>query len=224
MRTTLTLDDDVAERLQNQARAARKPFKSVVNEMLRLALNLRTEPTPRRALVWRDALENGDRIREHLGVSRSPGRPRRSMILLDASLLIYAYDHSSPFQQSIRQWLDRMIKTEPVIGLPWISILAFLRITTHSALANCQSFGLAAAIIDDWLALPNVRVISPGAGHWPILMRTASEAQARGAFVTDAALAALAIETGATLCSHDKGFRRFPGSSSWTHWRPDARL
>ena len=133
------------------------------------------------------------------------------MILLDANLLIYAYDHSSPFQQPTRRWLDGMIETQPVIGLPWISILAFLRITTHPALATCQSFGLAAAIIEDWLALPNVRIIAPGANHWPILKRTATEAQARGAFVTDAALAALAIETGATLCSHDKGFRRFPG-------------
>ena len=133
------------------------------------------------------------------------------MILLDANLLIYAYDHSSPFQQSTRQWLDAMIETQPVIGLPWISILAFLRITTHPALATCQSFGLAAAIIEDWLALPNVRIIAPGESHWPILKRTATEAQARGAFVTDAALAALAIETGATLCSHDKGFRRFHG-------------
>ena len=133
------------------------------------------------------------------------------MILLDANLLIYAYDHSSRFQQSTRLWLDRMIETEPVIGLPWISILAFLRITTHPALATCQSFVLAAAIVDDWLALPNVRVIAPGARYWQLFKRTASEAQARGTFVTDAALAALAIETGATLCSHDKGFRRFPG-------------
>ena len=73
-----------------------------------------------------------------------------------------------------------MIETQPVIGLPWISVLAFLRITTHPAPATCQSFGLAAAIVDDWLALPNIRVIGPGANHWPILKRTAGEAQARG--------------------------------------------
>lgn len=133
------------------------------------------------------------------------------MILLDANLLIYAYDRSSPFQQATRRWLDSMVETEPVIGLPWISILAFLRITTHASLAMSQPLDLATAIVDDWLALPNIRAIGPGAGHWPILRRTATEAQARGAFVTDAALAALAIETGATLCSHDKGFRRFPG-------------
>jgi toxin-antitoxin system PIN domain toxin len=133
------------------------------------------------------------------------------MILLDANLLIYAYDSSSPFQQPTRRWLEQVIGSEPVIGLPWISILAFLRITTHPALATAQPFTVAAAIIDDWLALPNVRVIAPGANHWPNLKRIATEAQARGVFVTDAALAAMAIENGALLCSHDKGFRRFAG-------------
>ena len=54
MRTTLTLDDDVAERLQDQARASGGTFKSVVNEMLRLALNVRAEPAPVRALAWRE--------------------------------------------------------------------------------------------------------------------------------------------------------------------------
>jgi hypothetical protein len=76
------------------------------------------------------------------------------MILLDANLLIYAYDNSSRFQQQTRQWLDRMIATEPVIGVPGISILAFLRITTHPALPICLQFAVASAIIDDWLACP----------------------------------------------------------------------
>jgi hypothetical protein len=55
-----------------------------------------------------------------------------------------------------------MIETQPVIGLPWIKVPAFLGITTHPALANRQSLEIAAAIIDDWIALPNVRVIGSG--------------------------------------------------------------
>ena len=54
MRTTLTLDDDVAERLQSQARDSGQSFKSAVNQMLRLALNVRTEPNTARVLVWRE--------------------------------------------------------------------------------------------------------------------------------------------------------------------------
>ena len=133
------------------------------------------------------------------------------MILLDANLLIYAYDRSSRFHAATRKWVDEMIATEPLIGLPMISILAFIRITTHPALLASQSFELAIAIVDDWLALPNVRVVTEGERYWTILKKVASEGQARGAFVTDAALAALAIENGATLCSNDKGFRRFHG-------------
>jgi hypothetical protein len=54
MRTTLTLDEDVAERLQSQAQSSGESFKSLVNGMLRLALNMRSAPAPRRALVWRE--------------------------------------------------------------------------------------------------------------------------------------------------------------------------
>jgi hypothetical protein len=54
VRTTLTLDEDVAERLQNRSRISGRPFKSVVNEMLRLGLNIRTEPAARRSLIWRN--------------------------------------------------------------------------------------------------------------------------------------------------------------------------
>jgi toxin-antitoxin system PIN domain toxin len=133
------------------------------------------------------------------------------MILLDANLLIYAYDSSSPFHHATREWLERAIESQPVIGLPWISLLAFLRITTHPRLRSPQSFDLAAAVVDDWLALPNVRTVQPGDRHWTILRKIATDGQARGSLVTDAALAALAIEYGATLCSNDRGFSRFPG-------------
>lgn len=41
MRTTLTLDEDVAERLKAEARRSGKPFRAVVNECLRVALSNR---------------------------------------------------------------------------------------------------------------------------------------------------------------------------------------
>lgn len=133
------------------------------------------------------------------------------MILLDANLLIYAYDRRSPFHKAARNWIERVLDTEPVIGLPWITLMAFMRITTHIASPVPQSIELAAAIVDDWLARPNVRTVGPGERHWEILRSTATEGQARGALFTDAALAALAIEYGATLCTADRGFARFPG-------------
>jgi uncharacterized protein len=133
------------------------------------------------------------------------------MILIDANLLIYAYDESSPFHQRSKEWLGDVFEREPVIGLPWISILAFLRLTTSSVARFAQPLDLAAAIVDDWLARPNVRTVGPGERHWDILKRVAADGQARGPLLTDAALAALAIEYGATLYTADRGFARFAG-------------
>lgn len=44
MRTTLTLDEDVAARVKAEARRSGKPFKVVVNDLLRAALSLRRKP------------------------------------------------------------------------------------------------------------------------------------------------------------------------------------
>lgn len=133
------------------------------------------------------------------------------MILIDANLLIYAYDESSPFHWQAREWLSNVLETEPLIGLPWISILAFLRLTTSSVARFVQPLELATAIVDDWLARPNVQIVGPGERHWEILKRVSAAGQARGALCTDAALAALAIEYGATLYTADRGFARFAG-------------
>jgi toxin-antitoxin system PIN domain toxin len=69
----------------------------------------------------------------------------------------------------------------------------------------------AAGIVDSWLEHPAIRLVQPSERHWPILSRLLPDAQARGALVMDAHLAALAIEHGATLYSSDRDFRRFSG-------------
>ena len=133
------------------------------------------------------------------------------MVLIDANLLIYAYDESSPYQRQARVWLETQFNDEPVVGLPWVSVLAFLRIVTHPNLPSPSSFTAASNTVDDWLAQDNVKLIVPGPRHWSILRTLSIDAQARGGFVTDAHLAALAIENGAALCTNDAGFRRFKG-------------
>jgi len=54
MRTTLTLDEDVARRLKAVARKTGRPFKTVVNENLRRGLDRgEGEPAPRFVVVTR---------------------------------------------------------------------------------------------------------------------------------------------------------------------------
>lgn len=134
------------------------------------------------------------------------------MKLVDANLLIYAYDRSSPRHEPARRWLQEAFSgTEPV-RLAWVTLLAFLRITTHPrAFENPLAMGEAASFVDEWLVQPPVGILAPGERCWEILRRLLPAAQVRGPLVMDAYLAALAMEHGATLCTSDRDFTRFEG-------------
>ena len=148
------------------------------------------------------------------------------MRLLDANLLLYAYDASSPFHSRARTWFEELLSGLDPVWLPWSSIHAFLRIGTNPRiLENPFSVDEAASIVDEWLEHPSVSILEPGARYWPILSRMLPAAQARGNLVMDAHLAALAIEHGATLLSTDRDFTRFDGlrwvnpleEAGWVH-------
>lgn len=135
------------------------------------------------------------------------------MILVDANLLLYAYNTSSEHHGGARRWLEGLLsRPQQPIGLPWATVLAFLRISTNSrAFPSPYSIAEAASFVSDWLANPAVTLLGPGERHWPILSSLLSTAQIRGPLVTDAHLAALAIEHGAVLYTTDRDFARFPG-------------
>jgi toxin-antitoxin system PIN domain toxin len=134
------------------------------------------------------------------------------MILCDANLLLYAYDASSSAHEASRQWLEATLSGVEPVGLPWNSLLAFLRISTNPrAVTRPLALAEATAIVSSWLELPLVLIPAPGPRHWEILERVVRSAQARGPLVTDAHLAALAIEHGALLASTDRDFTRFEG-------------
>jgi toxin-antitoxin system PIN domain toxin len=133
------------------------------------------------------------------------------MTIIDANLLIYFYNEASTRHRRAATWLDSLINSTEQIGLPWITLWAFLRLSTSPRvlprpLAPDEAF----AIVRDWTEQPDVIVIHPGPRHAAILERLVTGTGARASMVTDAALAALAIENGATLASADYDFRRFP--------------
>ena len=135
------------------------------------------------------------------------------MILVDANLLLYAYNTSSEHYDRARRWLEELLsKPQQPVGLPWATILAFLRISTNSrAFPHPYSISEAASFVSDWLATPAVTLLAPGERHWSVLSGLLPAAQIRGPLVTDAHLAALAIEHGAVLYTTDRDFARFPG-------------
>lgn len=134
------------------------------------------------------------------------------MTLVDANVLIYAIDADSPHHGPARRWLEAALSGATPVGLPWVVILAFLRLTTRPGILH-QPLPLerALAFVDEWLAQPCVRVVAPGEGHWPVLRKLVRDSGTAGNLTSDAHLAALAIELGASICSTDADFERFPG-------------
>lgn len=134
------------------------------------------------------------------------------MILLDANLLLYAYDGTGRHHEAARTWLERTLSHEPDVRLGVVTLLAFVRISTdprvfEQPLDPTDAIGIVAGI----LARPNVSLASPGDRHWRLLADVATAGQARGPMLMDAHLAALALEHGAVLATTDRDFRRFAG-------------
>lgn len=134
------------------------------------------------------------------------------MIVLDANLLIYAYSTASPEHENARKWVEDAFSGDTLIGLPWPTISAFIRILTNANLPGARfSTREMATIVQEWVELPNVRLLSPSERHWPIFRKMLLEGQARGPMTADAQLAALTVEYGGTLYTTDRDFSRFPG-------------
>ena len=134
------------------------------------------------------------------------------MILVDANLLLYAYFPRAEQHERARVWLEEALSGPEPVGLSWSTILAFLRLgTSPRVFERPLSSAEAEAIVSSWLAEPAVTLVGPGERYWEILRGLLVDDQVTGPLVSDAALAALAIEHGATLASTDRDFVRFGG-------------
>src|SRR6266498_1165820 len=169
MRTTVTLDDDVAAALERRRRA---------------------------------------------GVA---GRPHGTLMLVDANLLLFAVDQASPFHEAAAEWLSGVLNGPTRVGFPWPVLSAFVRISTHPrASENPLSPEEAWRFADAWLACETAWVPNPTDRHAEIFRTLVVSYQLRGNLVSDAHLAALAIEHGLTVCSADTDFARFR-EARWTN-------
>jgi toxin-antitoxin system PIN domain toxin len=133
------------------------------------------------------------------------------VILPDINLLVYAVDTTSPLHAGTRRWWDDVLSSSETVGLCYPSVLGFVRLTTHrSVFESPLDIDAGLAMVQNWLAEPNVTLLAPTARHWPILAELLGTA--RGAnLTTEAHLAAHAIEHGCTLYSNDRDFGRFEG-------------
>lgn len=137
------------------------------------------------------------------------------MILVDANLLVYAHAGNFPQHTRAKAWLDEQINGTAPVGLPWPSLLAFVRLVSNPRVFE-RPVSVAAAWqqVEEWLRQESVWIPLPTVRHAEVLAPVMRLAEGRANLVADAHLAALAIEHGLTLCSADRDFARFP-SLAW---------
>ena len=138
-------------------------------------------------------------------------------MLVDANVLLYAVDRSSPFHDAASSWLTERLNGPIRVGLPWQSLIAFLRISTHPRASQSPlTPDEARSHVDDWLLAEATWTPVPGPRHGEILLDLVGRYQLRGNLVSDAHLAALALEHGLTMVSADSDFARFT-ELSWVN-------
>jgi toxin-antitoxin system PIN domain toxin len=138
------------------------------------------------------------------------------VILVDANILLYAEDSLSAHHEPARAWWDAQLSGSATVCLCWPTLTAFIRITTNARLHQ-RPLTLIEAVdrVQSWFAQPFVRTIHPTEQHWDIFRRMLREGNATANLVSDAHLAALAVEHSCELYSTDADFARFPG----LHWK-----
>ncbi len=133
------------------------------------------------------------------------------MILVDANLLVYAHVSSFAQHEAARRWLDDRLNGTAPVGLPWPSILGFIRLVSNPRIFERPlRVGDAWHQAGEWLDCDSVWIPGPTDRHREVLGPLLAAAE-RATLVPDAHLAALALEHGLTLCSTDGDFARFPG-------------
>lgn len=134
------------------------------------------------------------------------------MILVDANILIYAHIESTSQHAAARGWLEAQLNGSTRVGLPWGSLLAFLRVTTSPRIfPRPVPMSIATLQVSEWLSAEPVWVPQPTERHADVLSSLLALPGMHGNLVPDAHLAALAIEHGLILCSVDGDYARFSG-------------
>lgn len=144
--------------------------------------------------------------------SAVPNAGFRSAVLVDTNLLVYSAHAGADEHVAARSWLEaRLANGDEGVVLCWPVLYAFLRLSTSARVLGEHALGIRASwsAVEDYLRQPHVRVVGAGPLHQSIAGELAKTPGLRSDDVPDVELAALAIEHGLVLATHDSGFRRF---------------
>jgi uncharacterized protein len=134
--------------------------------------------------------------------------------LPDVNVLVHAGNPVATQHGAARGWLRAAGNGASTLAFPWVVLLGFIRLSTRPGIyANPLSPPQAFASVRQWLAAPSAALLHPGDGHLAAIEKLLVQAGTAGNLTTDAHIAALAIEHGATVVTFDRDFDRFPNLS-----------
>jgi uncharacterized protein len=134
------------------------------------------------------------------------------MKLPDTNVLVYAVNVAAPQHRKAMAWLNGAFDSAPGVALSWVALVGFVRLTTRpGVLSRPLAVEDALRVMNHWLGAPGAQVVHPGPRHAGLLGRLLLAAGTAGNLTSDAHLAALALEHGATVGTFDRDFRRFAG-------------
>ena len=134
------------------------------------------------------------------------------MIIVDTNVVLDVTNRQAPHHERTYVWWQTALSGKEAIGLPWVVVMGFLRLSTNSAVfPQPYTMTEACSRVQRWFAEPIIRQVDTIGEHWQHLHRLLEETDADGKLVTDAHIAALAISRGAAVASLDNDFARFPG-------------
>ncbi len=134
------------------------------------------------------------------------------MKLVDLNVLLYVVNEDAVYHQASLDWWEETLQGDEPVGLAWVVLLGFLRLSTNPAIfPSPLDSETALAKVGTWLSLDQTRLVRESDDHWHLLRSLLAETGSAGNLITDGHLAALAISHGATLVSFDNDFSRFPG-------------
>lgn len=134
------------------------------------------------------------------------------MIIIDTNILIYAVNTDAELHTRSRAWVEWILSGSTVVGLPWIVLVAFIRLVTNPRVMYSPLIAdQALEYVDGWLQQPYANTPVPGEKHWLILRDLFKNSGTAGNLTNDAHIAAIAIEHGYTVYSADNDFKRFAG-------------
>jgi hypothetical protein len=139
------------------------------------------------------------------------------MVLIDVNVLVYAHRLEATNHPAYRRWLEDLVNSDEAYGMSELVLSGFIRIMTHPRIFRFPTpLETALRYAADLRGRPNCVVVAPGPRHWETFERLCRATGAKGNLISDAYLAALAIESGSEWITTDRDYSRFPGLR-WRH-------